>query len=255
MFAYVSVAGRGSRDVALPPGWRWTLETKTVLPAFTRCIRRTRPPPAPAGLWQTSSRARKVWQTSEFAYPPYTFDEKYTVVDTEGVEQAVPAIVREWFVGIPPQHTKLLDGKESADEEADRCSLSGNAFHVMVMAWLVGQEAFAKGILDVPPSPKLLRERVDAQWNLSAENVALPEACPDESSMSLALQRTLLARAGLRGSDVRLDTGLPFRSQGWPRSEASLIRWVWKATCVLPFRQNKLHVNVLELKALTTGVK
>eukprot|EP00972_Heterocapsa_arctica_P046548 6869676-Heterocapsa_arctica.AAC.1 len=59
-----------------------------------------------------------------------------------------------------------------------------------------------------------------------------------------ALSHALLRRADHRGSDVRLDIGLPFRSTAWPRTSINAARWTWKVVVAFPWERQQ-HINEL----------
>ena len=58
-------------------GWTWPAPEGTVLPTFTRAIRRARPPFQPAGLAHTGNEARLRWEADGFRFPPHTYKEAY----------------------------------------------------------------------------------------------------------------------------------------------------------------------------------
>ena len=64
-----------------------------------------------------------------------------------------------------------------------------------------------------------------------------------------ALVLGLLRRADHRGTDVRIDVQLPFRSDAWPRSPICLRKWFWKIILSFPWKRPGAHINELELRA------
>ncbi len=69
-----------------------------------------------------------------------------------------------------------------------------------------------------------------------------------------ALVHGLLRRADHRGTDVRLDIGLPYRAAAWPRSSVNPARWTWKVVLAYPWRQQQ-HINELELRAIFAALR
>eukprot|EP00972_Heterocapsa_arctica_P106285 15658114-Heterocapsa_arctica.AAC.1 len=69
-----------------------------------------------------------------------------------------------------------------------------------------------------------------------------------------ALVHGLLRRADHRGTHVRLDIGLPFRSAAWPRSSVNPARWTCKVVLAYPWRQQQ-HINELELRAIFAALR
>lgn len=83
-------------------------------------------------------------------------------------------------------------------------------------------------------------KHVDPQLTLA--NMALDTV----EQRSLVLVRSLLHCADGRGSDIRLDTGIPYRARAWPRVSINAERWVWRTVCAWPWRSAQ-HINELEL--------
>ena len=52
-----------------------------------------------------------------------------------------------------------------------------------------------------------------------------------------------------RGSDIRLDAGLPHRFDAWPRAPLDAGLWTWRVALSYAFR-NQQHINVLEATAV-----
>jgi hypothetical protein len=61
------------------------------------------------------------------------------------------------------------------------------------------------------------------------------------------LVEAFLRHADARGSDVRLDIGIPYRAVPWPRMSICPDRWVWRKVKSIRWKKS-LHINVLELR-------
>ena len=70
----------------------------------------------------------------------------------------------------------------------------------------------------------------------------------DEAAASLV--HGLLRRTDHRGTDVRMDLGLPFCAKAWPRTPISSKKWRWKTVLGYPWGQRGRHINEYELQAL-----
>ena len=70
----------------------------------------------------------------------------------------------------------------------------------------------------------------------------------DEAAASLV--HGLLRRTDHRGTDVRMDLGLPFCAKAWPRTPISSKKWSWKTVLGYPWAQRGRHINEYELQAL-----
>ena len=69
--------------------------------------------------------------------------------------------------------------------------------------------------------------------------------------------RPFLNGAKRKGTDVRLDTGVPFRPKAWPRSGVPARLWAWRIVHGYPWRESEAppHINVLELLAYYNSLK
>ncbi|CAK0841845.1 unnamed protein product [Prorocentrum cordatum] len=123
--------------------------------------------------------------------------------------------------------------------ESVRCSLLWNAFHVEVVAWLLGHLAVKWQFLASVPSVDLLRE--------SARPVAVSAFCSSRGfAPEQALVLDVMRSTSTKGSDVRISTGELVSSSGWPRLPipANLRRW----SVALQFSwQQTAHINELDM--------
>ncbi len=71
----------------------------------------------------------------------------------------------------------------------------------------------------------------------------------EDLGLSTALVGQFVRRQEFRGSDVRLDLGLLYRPDAFPRSTINPARWQWATAHAYPFNEQE-HINVLELRAL-----
>lgn len=144
-------------ELVLDKGWHWPWGEKdgsARWPTFTRTIPRHRPPPQPAGLSQCSETDTQRWAADGYRYPPYTYQEKFLVKNTDGVLRPLNANERERLMGFEPGHTRAMSKKDptSAEEkeacEVMRCAAVGNAFHCGVVAALVNGWCAEMGVLE-----------------------------------------------------------------------------------------------------------
>ena len=63
------------------------------------------------------------------------------------------------------------------------------------------------------------------------------------------LVQEFIRLADHRGSDIRLDAGLPHRFDAWPRAPLDAGLWTWRVALSYAFR-NQQHINVLEATAV-----
>ena len=75
-----------------------------------------------------------------------------------------------------------------------------------------------------------------------------------DDELAAALVVSLLRRSDSRGSDIRLDTGVPFVARAWPRVTVDPQRWRWQTCRAWEFKKPQ-HINELELQALVGLMK
>jgi len=149
--------------------------------------------------------------------------------------------------------------------EDQRLAQIGNSFHTLPTTWLCAQGLAAVGLIAQPRSSKELQEefiKEAARRRASATSPggALPSStlyampATTETELMGALVHGLLRGADHRGSDVRLDIGLPFRASAWPRSTVNPARWTWKVVLAYPWRRAQ-HINLLELRAIFAAMR
>ena len=81
-----------------------------------------------------------------------------------------------------------------------------------------------------------------------------PAASESSPEMMDRLMLELFRRADHRGSDVRLDVGVPFRYNAWPRVSVDEKRWVWKHAVTMKFTR-QAHINELELTMVHNALR
>ena len=77
----------------------------------------------------------------------------------------------------------------------------------------------------------------------------------DELSAARAIVYGLLRHADHRGSDIRLDIGVPFRAKVWPRAAIASDRWVWQTVLAHGWKRQGRHINVPEVQEVLAALK
>ena len=121
-----------------------------------------------------------------------------------------------------------------------RCSLVGNSFQAVVVAFLIGHLLVLRGLAKGPVA-------VEAAWGSTPFAGETEAANVGDGSLEEKVVRHYHRLCIYRGSDVRLATGTLLRPGIWPRQSFPAKRWVWRT--ILSFGQGGAHINVLELKA------
>ena len=76
----------------------------------------------------------------------------------------------------------------------------------------------------------------------------------DEAALSQELVEQFLCCTTVKGSDIRLDTGIVMRFDAWPRHEVDVNKWQWKQLVGSPWF-HKAHISELELRAVLSSLK
>ncbi len=158
---------------------------------------------------------------------------------------------------------------QSSVFEDKRRSWIGGSTHVSVVAWLVAHGLYLHGLLDLPPPPpsaqlifqqKLevrlpeYRRYVDRMSNVHPLKQFTVSSLETSSESSPVLRFALIEGPGLRadqrGTDVRLDIGIPFKVMAWSGSGINPAKWSWRNVVCLPAPGEKEHTNTLELRAV-----
>ena len=68
------------------------------------------------------------------------------------------------------------------------------------------------------------------------------------------LTEAYLRRVQYRGSDIRMDLGLLFDPEAYPRHPINAQKWQWQTLKAWPWR-NPEHINVLEARAILQSIR
>ena len=248
----------------LEPDWRWlsagasyplAADPDARLPTAVRCIPRSRPPRAPAGIAQCDEEALARWKADDYAVAPYQYQEKYLVKDRSGILRRPNAEEREILMGYRKHHTRcaLKSGAAKSDPralEVTRQALLGNAYHVEVVAWLASHLAVAWGYRDSVVSFEEIRSRRDLGGAASGPSQLASRGFSDEQLLVLEQLRSVDSK----GSDVRVDTGRLFDPSGWPRQPVDVGLWKWQVLFGYAFERTG-HINELELRGMLSALK
>lgn len=124
------------------PGWvRGNSEAK--LPIFMKAIRRSRPPPVPAGIARTSARTRQLWQDDGYRFPPYQYGPDFLFHKANEVDRVANSSERELLLGYGSGHTESARSaseikQNKAAFEDVRKTLCGDSFAVSSFAIIAG---------------------------------------------------------------------------------------------------------------------
>ena len=141
--AYVTVSDCVPTASWIRPGWQWHGEEEGVkLPAFMKSVRRTRPPPVPAGLARASAETVEMWTQDEYRF--YQYRPQYRLHHPELGVRLLDASERELLLGFGPHHTSSCMSastiKQSKTKFEDvRKSLLGDSFAILSFSIMAAQ--------------------------------------------------------------------------------------------------------------------
>lgn len=103
--AYVT-APCPSTEQWIRPGWTWPGEEwGAKFPTFMKSIKRTSPPPVPAGYRRATPEMIRRWTEDSFRFPPYQYAEKFLLTHPSQPARLLDSSERELLLGFGTQHT------------------------------------------------------------------------------------------------------------------------------------------------------
>jgi hypothetical protein len=215
-------------------------DADVTFPTFTRALRRSSPPLRPAGLEGCDDETIAMWTLERHRFPVYQYASQFRLVESSsGKEVLLLSQHREQLLGFRRDHTfhcmPTNERKYAEKFEDCRCSLTGNAFHCGVIAWLISQALYAEGLLvqllTAPQLPSILGN----------DSSIVPEP--------IDLVRNLLCRQTHRGGELRHDDG-PTGTRVGLGFSVDARWWRWQAVVSTAWKLHNEHINVLECRAL-----
>eukprot|EP00438_Fugacium_kawagutii_P001268 Skav224316 [mRNA] locus=scaffold227:472719:474416:+ [translate_table: standard] len=244
-----------------PPAEAWLEEhcqqarDDIAYPTFMKCIRRSRPPPAPAGLSRCDVPTRDRWQSADFKFPPYQFKAEYLIHDyINQADRLLVASEREVLMGFGKGHTSIAlsasRAKQSPQQlEDERCSLIGDSFAVpsfgIIACYAVHKFEHVDRVsnrLGLPPGFKLHHRFI---WPIGGHG---PFSDIGEFKV-VDLNLHLLQRTNHTGSDVRIVSGEIMNPKVFPRQSVDPAWWKWTPVfnTIWSFVE---QINALEIRSI-----
>lgn len=228
------------------------------LPTITRALPSKRPMKNPAGISQASQEAIQRWHADRHMFQVYHYEHSNMVWDANAKQYVLPSAEEcEVCLGIDKLYTLhcVKEHFESSDTFIKRRQLLGNSFNCSVIAFLLTHwlhdRSYQKSI---PPVDICCNTITCNKPFMAAPSATAPTATSDETAVTLVKEYMRIAEKG--GSDVRLELGVPFRPNAWPRAGAQVHRWNWSIVHGFPWRNsNNVHINKLELLAVLSTIK
>ena len=252
-----------SLDQWLEPGAVWPgYNSGATLPTCMKCIKRSKPPPRPAGINRVDMNGKLRWEADNFKFPPYQYHEKFIIWVGEKW-RLISAQERELLHGLGYNHTVLCmnanDIKRSPQEFEDlRKTLIGDSFSCYSFSYMAAM--LCNKWVSIPDYTILFNRMGMAPGYNCDINVRIPlqrglsYGATDLKLPISALHASLLRRVNHTGSDVRISSGAVLNPRAFPRQSAAADWWVWQK--VFGYRWSKgEHINSLELRSIIHSVE
>lgn len=248
----------------LRPDSTWEYESSgVVFPTCMKCVAKSEPPPAPAGISRCDSHTISRWECDEFRYPPYQYKPEYIIWSSHGW-RLLDSQERELLHGFGFDHTSpclsASDIKRSLQQYEDlRCTLVGDCFSVfsfVIFPWAALKEFLPEfdythlwnrmGMAPGFCAPFWSKAPLERKLNYGLYK-------PLATSVN-DLTRLLLTKVNHTGSDVRVTTGQIMAPKAFPRQSASPHWWNWKPVFHSRW-QTQEHINLLEMRAIMLALR
>lgn len=230
-----------------------------------KSIKRSRPPPKPAGLAKCCPNTIQRWRSDSYRFPPYQYSDQYLITRGDSWRLLSP-VERELLLGYGLGHTRSCmsasEQKQKADEYYDmRLSMLGDSFSIY--SFVIFAVACSKRF--VPQmSYGLLAQRMGlAPGFRSNFRSFAPLARTFQYGSPLSeipnnsveqLNRFLLRRTNHTGSDVRVVSGALMNPRCYPRQSVCSEWWNWEPTFQVHWKHAE-HINCLELEAILLSIR
>jgi hypothetical protein len=142
----------------------------------------------------------------------------------------------------------------ATEKEEGRCRLLREALNTPGLTWLMGWILHYHQVIDRIPSA-LAGWHIGyypPEWGETREYHKRNSEATEEEKDVVA---SYIRRADVRGSDVRLDIGVPFRPAAWPRAAVPARAWTWGVITGYQWKTKGEHINVYELRASLNTLK
>ena len=235
------------------PGWSWPQgDGNNKFPTFMKSIRRSRPPPFPAGLEKSSPEMISMWTGDNFRFPPYQYHPRFWLHQRGQHPRLLDSSEREMLLGFGPGHTDACQSasqkKKSLREHEDiRCSQCGDSFSIVPFA-VMGAAMCSQFIPRMSPTQMVARMglapgasahpsvRVPLTRRLSygSEPPAYCDPAELVKYLGLSVNHT--------GSDVRVLTGQAMGHKTPTHASVRSWWWQWKQLFTVKWGESK-HIN------------
>ena len=245
---------------AIWPGY----DDGVILPTAMKAIKRSRPPPGPAGLDRCDADTLARWQCDDFRFPPYHYQSRFIFWQNQRWRLANSS-EKELLLGYGAHHTKLCYSASAIKQsrtkyEDERLSLLGDSFSIY--SFVIVAAALCRRFVTRVNYSQLTRRMGLSPGSILAPHLEAPLSRgisygfrdgKTEATVEM-LNRILLARTNHTGSDVRISTGEILNPKAAVRQSIEADWWKWEHVFQTRWKQPD-HINLLELRSILLSIK
>ncbi|CAK0881107.1 unnamed protein product, partial [Prorocentrum cordatum] len=220
---------------------------------------------------QVSEKAWKRCVHDLFRHPAHHYEDKNLVADRHGprrlkADEQIRMLGFRWGHFRPVERLSPKTGLEDAKAElvSSACPIVIARMvrdFVLVASSPQPPEGLQRGCiddlwttwarLDSEAQRASTRKWTEAHGGPAISAAPAPASAATDSRLApeAELVQEFIRLADHRGSDIRLDAGLPHRFDAWPRAPLDAGLWTWRVALSYAFR-NQQHINVLEATAV-----
>ena len=246
--------------------------------SFLRPFKKAAPLRRPAGLKQSSALAIRRWKQDSYRLPPFHYEDGNLVTDENGPRR-LKVEEQARMLGFPSHYLDIIKKFVGLHQlEDEKGCLVGGAGSVICMARLIFGFTSLKTAVESKEGTGSLtwlweqwvawdareRERLAAGAETRSQRGPAPEPqvgfsgakTPSREVFTVGqkLVAVYLRLAEQRGTDVRLDMGIPFCASAWPRCPVDARSWSWKVALSYKWRAPS-RVDALEAQAVLDFVR
>lgn len=242
-----------------PGGDQWF-----VLPTALKSIKRSRPPPVPAGYERCDESTLARWTADSYRFPPYHYLPRFLFWTKEQWRLANSG-EKERLLGYGTSHTELCYSasviKQSVVQwEDERLSLLGDSFSIF--SFVIPAAAMSRrflGTISYSHLAKRMGMAPGISMNIKTispvqQGLGYGKFPLSPGSEVKPLNQLLMRRTNHTGSDVRIATGEILNPKAVIRQSIQAGWWKWQP-CFKVRWQHRDHINLLELRSILLSVR
>ena len=231
------------------------------LPTFTTSRPSNVPGRKPAGVHLCTPEDLNRWHQDRHRFPPYQYRNCHCIRTSQGLRLATVR-EREVILGFPLDYTASCAPKHAQkglEYEDARLTLLGNSWSVTGVCWLLHSLCSTLGLCRTMTLAEVVALTKPGSGS-SLQHILLRPPLPHRTVPGTGDEVTLVHKLGglvsVKGEDLLLQNPTEHLVK-FHRLRASVPGklWKWKTVCGWQWATHNDHINVLEMRAIFTGIK